>query len=443
MLLKALNPARAVALFCREHEIFATSICVALSGGADSVCLLLCLEELREELSLELEAVHIQHNLRGEESERDEAFCKEICRKRGIPLQIISVAVTEFARERGFSLEMAARECRYQAFTEHVRSAWIATAHTASDNAETLIMRAVRGAGLRGLCGIPPRREQFVRPLLVCSRKEIEEYLEERDCDYVIDHSNFDLAIPRNLVRHRVLPLLREQNPKLEHTLATNIASLRADSDYIESQARDFYTSHRDVWGGVLGLEEQPISITTRCMAYLLTEQGITVTQSRLQQLEQIRQQGGRAELIRGGAWAERYRGGMYLYTPQRAYREFPLMLGEQQLYEDATLCASIDNEGERIDCKRVQGTLRLHSHKEGLRIQLYNRKHRSEAKTYLATLPPPQRCRIHYLSDDEGLVWVEGLGIDERVRATSTQEGIVLYTKHSRNIHEKSTIMW
>ena len=165
-----MKPLEAVKTFLIREKIHDCSIACALSGGADSICLLICLLEWKQKFHLEVSAIHIQHNLRGEESFRDENFCAEFCQKQNIPLKIISVDVKAYQQEQHLSLETAARECRYQAF-ETCKADFIATAHTASDNLETMLFRLARGTGLKGLCGIPPKRGNYLRPLLASSRQ--------------------------------------------------------------------------------------------------------------------------------------------------------------------------------------------------------------------------------------------------------------------------------
>ena len=141
------------------------TVCCALSGGADSVCLLQCLLELRQRLGITVTAVHVNHHLRGAESDRDAQFCRRLCAALGVYLTVLDVNAAARAAAEQCSEELAARMCRYEAFAQ-VRADWIATAHTASDNLETLVHRMVRGASLHGLTAIPARNCRFVRPRL-------------------------------------------------------------------------------------------------------------------------------------------------------------------------------------------------------------------------------------------------------------------------------------
>ena len=213
-----------------------TVLC-AVSGGADSMCLLHWLSR-REGITLH--AAHFDHRLRGAESEGDAAFVRGWCAQAGIPFHLGQADVAAEAARRGQGIEETARELRY-AFLEETAAetgaAVIATAHNADDNAETLLLRLARGSGLQGLTGIPPRRGKVVRPLLTTPRAEILAYLEAELLPHREDSSNSDEAYARNRVRAQVMPVLRSLNPRFPETCAASLRSLRADNDYLNAQA--------------------------------------------------------------------------------------------------------------------------------------------------------------------------------------------------------------
>ena len=197
----------------------------ALSGGADSVALLFGLYLLKEKLQIRLEAAHFNHQLRGIESDRDEAFVREFCDRFDIPIHVGRGQVV--AGEKG--LEAAAREARYAFFD--TLPGKIATAHTADDNAETVLMRLVRGTGLKGLGGIHPVRGRIIRPMLLVTRKQVEAFLTEYCLSHVEDSSNATDDFLRNRIRRHVLPALREENPQIGHNLSTMALRLRLDEE--------------------------------------------------------------------------------------------------------------------------------------------------------------------------------------------------------------------
>ena len=212
----------------------------ALSGGADSVCLLHILRRLAPDLGFRLEAAHFHHGIRGGEADRDREFTASLCRGWGIPLHLGQGDAPALAAERGLSLETAARELRY-AFLEETAEALpkcrVATAHQAEDNAETLLLHLLRGTGLRGLGGIPPVRGRIVRPLLPVAREEVLAYLAEYDLPHVEDSTNALEEGERNILRHRVLPVLRELNPAFPQTLFRTTALLREDEECLRALA--------------------------------------------------------------------------------------------------------------------------------------------------------------------------------------------------------------
>ena len=192
-------------------------IVAALSGGADSVTLLHCLNSIKEELGFELSACHVNHNLRGEDSDKDQAFAQALCENMNIPLKVFSINVAK-AMEKHTSVEETARALRYKAFSEESErlGAKVATAHNSCDNTETVFLNLLRGTGLKGLCGIPPVRDYLIRPLILCTREEIEAYCDENSLRYVTDKTNFSTEYTRNKIRLELLPkLLRSEERRV------------------------------------------------------------------------------------------------------------------------------------------------------------------------------------------------------------------------------------
>lgn len=223
--------------WCRERALTAagTHVICAVSGGADSVAMLHCMKALSADLSITVSAAHFNHRLRGEESDRDEAFVRNVCEKWGIPLFVSSGDAAACAKTSGKSIEEAARELRYAFFSE--LDGVIATAHTADDHLETVLMNLMRGTALKGLCGIPPKRENIIRPMLALSRQEIIAYLDENKLPHVEDSTNAEPSCLRNRLRHQVIPLLKAENPSLCDTVLQNALLLREQEQYLAEQA--------------------------------------------------------------------------------------------------------------------------------------------------------------------------------------------------------------
>lgn len=199
-----------------------SSVCVCLSGGADSVSLLSALCELKDEFKFRLSAIHINHKIRGAEADRDEHFCFELCQRLGVPFTAVSVNVPALHKTSGKSLEETARDARYAAFTAHAKANGIdyfATAHTASDNAETVLMNIIRGTTVGGLAGIPPKRDIFIRPLIELYRSDVIDYLTKIGQTYVTDSTNSVNDCTRNVIRNEILPLIRQINPLADNAI--------------------------------------------------------------------------------------------------------------------------------------------------------------------------------------------------------------------------------
>ncbi len=222
------------------------SVLVAVSGGADSVCLLHVLNDLKDEYALSLSVAHVNHMLRGKESDRDAAFVKSLCAQYNLPLYSCDVNVQRITKEQKMTLEEAGRKARYDFFLslkEKHRIDKIATAHNKDDNAETVCMRFMRGTGIKGLCGIPIKDSRgIIRPLLYISRAEIELYLSQHACSYVTDSSNDSDDYARNMVRHHFIPyILSNHNPGFVDTLCDNLESYTEAENYLAQSTNKLY----------------------------------------------------------------------------------------------------------------------------------------------------------------------------------------------------------
>ena len=207
------------------------TLLAAVSGGRDSVVL----AELLHRQGFRFEIAHCNFHLRGDESDRDEAFVHSLAERLGVPCHVAQFDTERYAREHGLSVEMAARELRYSFFEQTRRERGldlIAVAHHRDDSVETFFLNLLRGTGVAGLGGIKPLNGHIVRPLLPFSREEIDRFVEEEKLQYVEDHTNATLLFQRNRIRHQLLPLLRELSPSFDHTMETNMSHL-ADASAI------------------------------------------------------------------------------------------------------------------------------------------------------------------------------------------------------------------
>ena len=246
---------RQVEEFIRKHGLLqrGNQVLAAVSGGADSVCLLYLLVQLREEWELDLRAVHVHHGLRQQEADRDEEFTKQICKTYEVNCICRRVDVKDFAEKEGMSVEEAGRILRYQCLEEEAKK-WekesnapvrIAVGHHGDDNVETILFHLFRGSGLKGLGGIRPLRGRIIRPLLTVTRKEILIFLRDNKISYCEDSTNRSSEYTRNKLRHRIMPLIEaEINERApEHILQAAERMHQAD-EFLEKQARQWLNEY-------------------------------------------------------------------------------------------------------------------------------------------------------------------------------------------------------
>lgn len=274
-----LKKAEQTMLSCGMTDI--GSVLVGLSGGADSVALLSVLCVLSEKYGFSVSAAHINHCLRGETAERDEAFSRAAAERAGAPFYLLRADVRDRAAEKGISEELAGREIRYEFFEKICAEKGIdaiATAHHRNDNAETILMNFMRGSSISGLCGIPYRRGKIIRPLLDVTRAEIERYCKDNSLEYVIDETNLETEYTRNKIRNILIPQIEQLfNPGFVQTVTRNAPVIAADEDYIRGEARreyerlgndgietaKFNTLHRALRSRIIRMAIEPLCSTS------------------------------------------------------------------------------------------------------------------------------------------------------------------------------------
>lgn len=265
-------------------------VVAGVSGGADSMALLHLLWGLRKTWpELMVTAAHVNHCLRGGESDRDEAHVREYCQKENIPLQVLKIDVRAEAQRRKLGLEACGRAVRYEFFQRLAGDGGlIATAHNSSDQVETVLLHLARGAGLKGLCGIPPARDNIIRPLIGCTRREIEDYCQKNEIPYVTDSTNLKTEYARNKIRLQVLPVLKEINPSLEEAVGRMAQGLREDDDYLWAEAHSLLSRASLEEGGwscrVLSQGEKPV----RVRAIRLLQEGSKPEARHLEEIDRI-----------------------------------------------------------------------------------------------------------------------------------------------------------
>ncbi len=380
----------------REYDMLCPGdrVFCALSGGADSVALLWALYLLRDKLELQLDAAHFNHQLRGEESDRDEAFVRSLCRHYDIPLTVGRGCIT--AGEKG--LEAAAREARYAFFD--TLPGKVATAHTADDNTETVLMHLVRGTGLKGLGGIAPVRGKYIRPMLTVTRRDVENFLEEYHLSHIHDSSNDTDAFLRNRLRRQVLPLLLRENPRLMENTSAMALRLRRDEEALtpELPIGDELP--------VQALLALPEPMQTRLLTAFLAHHGLQdPTAGHIALLRQL-------ALSQNPSARASFPGGLILC---RCYDQILRLDGSPALPGRRLCCREADALENTPSCFTVvpQGQLTVRSRRSGDSIRLPGGT-RSLKKLFIdRKIPAHRRDDIPVLADDAGVLGVFGIGVN------------------------------
>lgn len=427
----------------RYNMLYAgASVTVALSGGADSVALLHCLLSLRDEFDITVSAAHLNHCLRGEESDRDEQFVRELCQSLNVQLACERADVLSVSENEGLSIELAARKVRYE-FLERVSDGLIATAHTASDSIETVLHNMARGTGLKGICGIPPKRDRFIRPLINVTRSEVEQYCEQNGLKYCIDSTNSDEKYTRNHIRHSVVPKLREVNAQAVKNTSLMCEALRDDADFLDSYTAEAVKKiKKDDGLSVEGLLQLHPAIRSRCVAVAYCERVERQPEHRhIESILRLLEQGGRVS-IQADFVAE-VKNGVLRFVPLPKGEILPLISVEDLPFEADGLRIYILPRDEfqnfskfnslllnnALDYGKICGKLTLRGRLPQDKISLLGRNCTKTLKKLFneAKVDEYLRETTPILADDNGALWVRGFGIDRRVAVTDDTDTVLI----------------
>lgn len=394
--------AKKTAALLAEHHVTpkAGPMLCGLSGGADSVALVLVLQAL----GYEVVALHCNFQLRGEESERDEHFVRRFCAARGIALRTVRFDTLDEAKRTGESIEMAARRLRYTWFEEELLAiggkGHICVAHHADDNVETMLLNLIRGAGLHGLTGMKFRNDRgILRPLLTTTRAEIVEYLEGVGQEYIVDSTNADVHFRRNKIRHELLPLLRTMNPNVDSALRETMKHLHEAEEII-----------MDAEGG----EDY------RRMRKLLAL-GFTSAQ-----IEQMTAAANGAYTTAGDVMLTKHRGELLWGRIPPRHEPTPI---EAQRLPLTAVTNLRDKSVGTFDASAVSGPLYVRSVEEGDRFRPFGMEGTKLVSDYLTD---HHRSRLDKLAalvvcDARGILWLVGETIDHRAAVTTATTEVII----------------
>lgn len=413
-------------------------VLAAVSGGADSVCLLFLLHELAGELGIRLAAFHLNHGLRGAEADRDETFVRELCSRLEVPLTVIQEDVSGYARENGLSEEEAGRILRYRHLEEAVTvhsCEKIATAHHKDDDAETVLLNLFRGSGLKGLGGIRPVRGKIIRPLLCLTRREIEEYLAGQGLSWCEDSTNRENRYARNKIRNELLPWVKENlnEQAVSHILNTSALAAQAD-EYFTRQAEMILDRDQ---GGVRA--EIPISVfdaqpdimktyLVRAMVMRVSGSGKDISERHIRAACSLTGPGGGTEIMLP-----------YGLRAVRTYEALSITAGEEkrdmpgETTEFRVFSWKKDLEIPKNQCTKwfdydkIKGTLSVRTRREGDFFLLPGGK-KKLLRRYLIDekIPEQERDRIWLLTEGSHVLWVIGYRISEYYKVTEETQNVL-----------------
>lgn len=417
-----------------------TSVAVGVSGGADSMCLLHILSKLKEKYGIILKAVHINHGIRGNEALRDENAVREYCEKEGIELLVFHKDIPYLAKETGLGEEECGRKVRYECFREAGCDA-VATAHSLSDSIETMIFNLVRGSGSRGLCGIPPVREDnIIRPLIDCTREEIEAYCRENSVPYVTDSTNLTDDYKRNFIRHNIVPAFSQVNSGYAGNISSALDILRCESSFIESEAGRLIEAAR-CDSGYLRSEFLTVHEAVRKRAVSILLEGMmnkSVEKRHIDLTDKIILSGeGKIEISK-----DLYiccESDIIAFKSQTALPEnWECDIKEGRF--DTPYGVFILTKGSASDIKNINaldgdklcGTVKMTSRRQGDRFYFKRRKITKSLKKLFNEDKIPEEKRGEYavLRCGDSLVWLEGYGTDGNFLPGESTKNILIIKK-------------
>lgn len=416
------------------------SVLVGFSGGADSALLLSLLSQTD---GITVAAAHLNHCIRGEEAIRDEYFCRRFCDENRITLYTKRVDVPKLAHESGIGIEEAARSARYEFFNDVCREHGydvIATAHNADDNLETVLLHLTRGTGLDGLCGIPPKRENIIRPLILYSKQEVYDGCRQLGVPFITDSTNTDTAYRRNFVRCEVIPKLKELNPSLCESTSGTVETLKSDAGYLSSVASEYSLNN-----GRQALSVLHDAILSRVVMNAMKDNGISVERGHVCQImSAIRSRSAHISLSLPGGTFICDRDLVY-FEKEKTVRSFnlPLKMGLNVIDEDSAIGIyssedDIINDKNvyklsiqaRINSAKISGNTVIRSRKEGDLIRQSGMTKKVKKLIQSLKLPKIETDTLPFIETDGEIVYIPYLKPADAALPNGVNDFTVVYFK-------------
>ena len=451
---------RKVEQFIDRWEMLAENdvVITGVSGGADSVALLLILDELRKKRNFSVHVVHVNHGIRGEDADHDERYVKTLCEEREIPFSCVQMDVPAYARERKLSEEEAGREVRRNAFWHAMKEyhgTKIALAHHQEDNAETFFLNLARGSKLKGLGGIYPVNGAYIRPLLCVGRREIETFLEERNVKYCMDATNLEDTYMRNRIRNHVIPYFRNQinERTVEHVNAA-MEHLREVQMYLERQQQIAYEAIVSKEEGQMLLKQIPFEKEEKLIREMVIRKVLAEMAGREKDLEEahiqalsslMQKQTGRRLDLPYGLMARRSYEGIVVRKKMESEEtarvlEIVLEDGACWEYEGRTISCRIFEKPEGtvavpkkaftkwFDYDIIKKTISVRTRQPGDKIVIDTDHHSKKLKSFFIDekIPAEERDHIPVLAIDKDILWVVGYRQSKNYQVTEETKTIV-----------------
>ena len=413
------------------------TVAVGVSGGADSMALLHVLLELKDEYKLNVIACHVNHGIRGETADRDEMFVIKECEKLGVEVHVLSADVPAGAERNHLGLEEYGRRLRYEFFNSVADDVIIATAHTLSDRCETLIFNITRGTSVKGLCSIPAVRDNIVRPLIDCTRDEIEKYCADNSIEYITDETNFEDIYSRNRIRLNVIPELKKLNPSLEKSFFRLICNAEEENDFISELSKQITDKAKKEDGYDAGLIScQHSAVAKRVIAEIITsETGLVPESIHILQVVDILG-GGKTEII--GNTVVEVCNGVLRINPKADiisawefdftsfFAETPSGMVKAQILHKNKLPLKQFVHNKVLDYDSISGGLIIRNRRPGDKIKLAGSSCTKTLKKLFSEKHLENRNNIPVLADELGVCWVQGLGCADRCKIKENTEKIL-----------------
>ncbi len=448
------------------------TVAVGVSGGADSMALLHFLR-FESNLKLKITVCHVNHLLRGEESDSDERFVKNICKKWGVGFKCLRCDIVAQSRAAGQSVEEYARRVRYDFFAECALGGKIATAHTLSDAAETLLFNIARGSSVSGLCSIPPVRDNIVRPLIFATRDTVETYCAENGIEFVTDSTNLTDDYSRNKIRHNVVPVLKQINPEFEAAAGRLIGSAMRDEAFLSTEAQKALESAVVPRKSSLGISQSLFAVKAeglarldeavlyRCAREILNRAHVSADSRKINAVKELIVKKSGRICLSGDAFAEVRGGILYLETGRaQEYFEYTLCLSENGVIitdcegvklsvKDGAvigakrLTARVLQPGAdelsnnihkkalflQLDCDKIIGNLIIRQKRDGDSIRLRSMTRAVKKMFNEKKLSAYEKSVCPVAADDGGVLGVFGFGAGDRAAVTKSTERVLLLT--------------